>query len=329
MSVIRKIDLATGNELNVLEGTYQVPFALTSFADDSSLILAAGRSEVIGDYLYRVEEGNFSVTDSAANGDAYLYLADLGDGTASAILTNDVPTFDPLRGGYYNGLSRAIMFCIKSTGPIYSYKMLLNVSSVELSGNIRAISLVLKNTASANTFLATSFKCDGSSAGSIPPIGSIIGIHPDVKETLGLDSSIWALCDGNTDLPTAYFYTTHDTKVPDLTDDIFLRGSSSYGVGGSHVYNLSHNHMWYYGYRTISNQGCVSYDSGGNIEDFVSTTNGSGGAVNSILSNATGNCIGGLDVINNAKRYYTNKSLSTTYNIRPKYFSVKYYMRIK
>jgi hypothetical protein len=73
----------------------------------------------------------------------------------------------------------------------------------------------------------------------LPPMGSVIGIHPDVKTAYLPDSRYWSPCDGVANLPTARFETTHDTKVPDLTDDRFLMGGSAYGTGGN---NDGHYH---------------------------------------------------------------------------------------
>lgn len=71
------------------------------------------------------------------------------------------------------------------------------------------------------------------------PMGSIIAIHPDAKDMP--DASKWSPCDGVADLPAAYFETSNDTKVPNLTDERILLGGTAYGTGGTNDY-LAHTH---------------------------------------------------------------------------------------
>jgi len=75
----------------------------------------------------------------------------------------------------------------------------------------------------------------------LPPVGTIVPIHPDVKTAYLPDSTYWALCDGATLLPTGYFNTGNDSYVPDLTDERLLAGSTAYGIGGDND-SFAHTH---------------------------------------------------------------------------------------
>jgi len=75
------------------------------------------------------------------------------------------------------------------------------------------------------------------------PMGTIVAVHPDLKDTQLPDSDYWKPCDGVADLPALSFNFTNDTKVPDLTDTRLLLGSTAYGVGGDNDL-LDHTHSY-------------------------------------------------------------------------------------
>lgn len=115
------------NISDTLQGTFQFPFELTDYTDSSTIVLASGRTEEIGGYLYRVEGGGQSITDSGvSNGTVYAYVQDTGSGSATASVSATVPTYDETKGGWYNGTSKAVCKMIKSTGPVYSNKTMLS-----------------------------------------------------------------------------------------------------------------------------------------------------------------------------------------------------------
>ena len=135
MADINKIDLTDVQD--TLQGTFQMHFQLTTMADGGSLALSAGRTEEVGSYLYRVEGGNVTVTDSgAAEGTVYVYINDDGDGTASATVSDTAPTYSGTKGGFYSGTAKAIYVMTKS-GSSYNNRMRLNqIPQTELPGDI-------------------------------------------------------------------------------------------------------------------------------------------------------------------------------------------------
>jgi hypothetical protein len=127
MSDIIKLDMTDIEDTQL--GIFQTDFELTSYEDDADIILAAARVEYIGDFPYRVEDGDLTVTDSGVvNGTVYILLKDDGDGTASAYVSTKAGDYDPNKGGYYvNDASpddgaKVLFQMKKDTGPIYSYK---------------------------------------------------------------------------------------------------------------------------------------------------------------------------------------------------------------
>ena len=120
---IEILPLTTVNEY--VEGAIQnLPqFQLLSYADDASIILAAGPTEEVGGFYYRVTGGDLAVTDAVGNGTVYIHIKDDGDGTASAYLSVNAGTYDPNKGGYYHTDGAKVIFKMdKTTGPIYSNK---------------------------------------------------------------------------------------------------------------------------------------------------------------------------------------------------------------
>jgi len=119
---IIKLDLTDVEDAT--QGNYQVPFELTSNADDANIILAAGRVEYLGEFPYRVEGGDLTVTDNTgATGIRYIHIKEDGDGTASAYVDTNAGTYDPNKGGFYHTDGALVLYqMIKSAGPIYSRK---------------------------------------------------------------------------------------------------------------------------------------------------------------------------------------------------------------
>lgn len=119
---IIKIDLTDVEDAT--QGNYQVPFELTSWADDANIILASGRVEYLGEFPYRVEGGDLTVVDATgATGNRYIHIKEDGDGTASAYVSVNAGTYDPNKGGFYHTDGAKVLYqMIKDTGPIYSKK---------------------------------------------------------------------------------------------------------------------------------------------------------------------------------------------------------------
>jgi hypothetical protein len=127
MADIIRIDFADSQD--TLQGLNQNIFEFTSWGDDASIVLAAGRTEDIGGAQYRVEQGDLTITDSGvANGTVYVLVIEDGDGTASAYVSTKSGTYDGDKSGFYvndasadNG-AKVLFQMEKSAGPIYSRK---------------------------------------------------------------------------------------------------------------------------------------------------------------------------------------------------------------
>ena len=125
---IIKLDLAQVNDY--ISGAIRRGFELVSWADDSSIVLASGRVETVGEYFYQVQGGDLTITDSGiANGTVYCLIKDDGDGTASAYMSTKSGTYDPNKGGYYisdasgDDGAKVLFQMIKSSSPsVYSRK---------------------------------------------------------------------------------------------------------------------------------------------------------------------------------------------------------------
>lgn len=118
---------------NTLQGSFKPGFKLTSYADDSTVTIISGTYEEVGSQLYRVDGGDLAVTDSASNGNAYLYLSDDGDGTGTAELLNTVPTYDSIRGGFYSSAKKAILFLRKNGSTYYNKTQILDLTNINHS----------------------------------------------------------------------------------------------------------------------------------------------------------------------------------------------------
>jgi hypothetical protein len=73
-------------------------------------------------------------------------------------------------------------------------------------------------------------------------IGEIISLHPDTKSAYLPNLFHYSPCDGVELLDSNYIDTGNDTNVPNLTDDRFLMGDTTYATGGSNTKNIQHNH---------------------------------------------------------------------------------------
>jgi hypothetical protein len=297
---IIKIDLTDVQD--TLQATFQRDFELTTYADGSTITLASGTVEEVGGYLYRVEGGDLAITDGGvANGTVYVEISDDGDGTGTAELSTTAGTWDPNLRGYYKVTGEKTIFAMtKAAGPVYSNR-----------GRLLA---PLDQTRS---------------------IGQIFAIHPD---TLILPNPFnFAPCDGVASFDTNFIDDGNDANVPDLTDDRFLMGDTTYGTGGADT----HNHMWYYcenDYNAGSGDdllGFHAFDSSGANKNFQNSVEGgfsdpvgtefvmsettTGGPAGSIKF------LGGLTpTVDGTDHYYTDNADS-----KPLYFSVLYYIRIK
>ena len=81
----------------------------------------------------------------------------------------------------------------------------------------------------------------GGNVVSSPPIGSVIGVHPDC--TVAPDSNSWLYCDGATGTLGANFGARSAEAPPNLTDSRFLMGDTAYGTGGSND-TMAHTHSF-------------------------------------------------------------------------------------
>ena len=321
-SEIKNISLAITSETGLqdaLQGVITQSFTLTDYDDGSDTpVLTAGRTGEIGSALYRVEDGVFTVdvSDVSANGTYYIYVEDEGM-AVTAYADDTAPTWSEEKGGFYNGNAKAFFLFVWDGTDYNARADILQVKGY-VPENITVTNITVSGTIN-----------EGSSAGSLPPIGSIIGLHPDVKTTLGLNSNIWSPCDGVADLPSDYFNHTNDTKVPDLTDSRFLMGSSSYERAGSNTTNIEHNHRWvfinYVGApKTL--QEYYSYDNVGDTKTFgrldVSLNTNSRNYL--ITETSTTGKMSGI-----GDGHWTSLGGSTEQSITPSYFKVKYYIRIR
>lgn len=165
-------------------------------------------------------------------------------------------------------------------------------------------------------------------------IGEIIALHPDTKAAYLPNVYHYSPCDGVELLDTVYIDTSNDTKVPNLTDDRFLMGDTTYTTGGEN----SQNHRWYFSendYHLAANYlYCNSYDVDGAYKQITMTPTGGVDISNDAnLDFITGITDGGTgepffgeftDGVSAEDNYYTDNQ-----DNRPLYFSVLYYIRIR
>ena len=174
---------------------------------------------------------------------------------------------------------------------------------------------------------------DRNGHGIMPPVGTIVAIHPDANIISLIDLSHWAFCDGT-------------NGTPDLTNDIFLVGNNIDVNGGSndgHYHDVTTNNKSTFNVPSISDSS-VKNDVSNFLKNHThsktdtktSTNSGhkSGGKATmagslanrnhvlpddvshihpfTILGNTVGGVINGSDSLTNM----------------PNYYKVLYYMRI-
>jgi hypothetical protein len=161
-----------------------------------------------------------------------------------------------------------------------------------------------------------------------PPIGSIIGVHPDVDTAKVIDTNHWKACDGVGTFVFTYpdGTTSGSINTPDLTDNRFLMGGTASGTGGSntivdhtHTFSLTaagqdggaHTHT-YTRYNSLTGADGSGYPSLWN----GTTTANTGSTTHTHNDSAVSGTIG-------------TGSAPTSTDSRPLYFTVEYYIRIK
>ena len=200
---------------------------------------------------------------------------------------------------------------------------------------------------------------DGSSiTDQIPPIGTIIGMHPDC--TVTPNATFWLYCDGATGVLGSNFGARSAEAPPNLTDSRFLMGSTAYGSAGSNdTPNHAHTDNFSSASHTLTTAQLAAHSHTQNQHRHV--MHGSGtitGSGNKYLSNNNKDYSGGGTTDNFGRSDAPDTSMQTGYttptnqnagsgnshshtlsgavtssgsvasgNI-PLYFKVKYYIRI-
>jgi len=121
---IRKIDLTDVGD--TLQGTMTTVFELSDYNDGllSTVDLASGRAEEMGGQVYRVESGDYQVTDAGvADGTVYVHLLDSGAGTATAYMSIEAGIYDPNKGGYYHTDGAKVIFKMKKNSTAYNERI--------------------------------------------------------------------------------------------------------------------------------------------------------------------------------------------------------------
>lgn len=176
--------------------------------------------------------------------------------------------------------------------------------------------------------------CTNLSYGGFVPIGTIIAV--DFNFTSYVDESIWTPCiGGNITIKNVLNSGTTIVTLPNLTDDIFLCGSSSYavsvGFNGQHFHNSGtiqilsntidpiHSHLYFTEAMELNNvtndSGLVyGYNSGASDDNWGSATIEHTHAVNILTYSSLGISSG------------FNSDTDNESNM-PKYYRVKFYMR--
>lgn len=114
------------------KGTFQFPVEMDSYVDGDTIALAAGTVEYLGEFPYRVESGDQTITDSGvAVGAVYVLMLDTAaTGVALAYVSTKAGTWDPNKKGYYVNDATAddgakVVFRMVKAGstPIYSKRI--------------------------------------------------------------------------------------------------------------------------------------------------------------------------------------------------------------
>lgn len=153
--------------------------------------------------------------------------------------------------------------------------------------------------------------------GTVKFIGEIFPIHPNVKSSQlpnVLFPSNYLLCDGVGSLPTTYFTST---TVPDLSDNRFLQGNTISETAEGNF----HNHTWYYNDSTGGTVGETWLSDGNFLQTVESVTPDNYEGQPAAVGHPSERQV--FDVAKQGEEYFTEDV-----DTRPKYFSVKYFIRI-
>jgi hypothetical protein len=168
--------------------------------------------------------------------------------------------------------------------------------------------------------------------------GEIIALHPETKAAYLPNSFHYSPCDGVESFDTTYIGTGSGTEVPDLTDHRFLQGDTEFDSGGAadneldlrHAHSVAgHTHQWYNHTGTDPGDGNdQTYNSGGTAIDL--TIAGGPSTDDALVLGAKNVAVVlGVDGFTSSVALNSDQQLSATQDIRPQYFSVLYYMRIR
>ena len=169
-------------------------------------------------------------------------------------------------------------------------------------------------------------------------IGEIIALHPDTVSAYLPNLFHYSPCDGVELLDSTYITTVSGTNVPDLTDHRFLQGDTEFDMDGptdneldlrhAHVVD-SHTHQWYNSTGVDTSTNDKSYDSGGSESDIISAGGSSTFSAIAVNAKNGSTAVLGTDHYTTSEAPSTDMQLSATQDIRPLYFSVLYYLRIR
>jgi len=242
MADIIRIDLTVVQDSQ--KALYQLGLELTDYSNGTTITLEASRTVFIGQSPYRVDSGTLLVPDPGglSNGAVFLYVTEDGDGTATATLSNTVPTYSTIDGGYYDGLSRAVFVFTKSGA---NFNDRFRMSEVDKDLGVQ--------------------------------IGQIIDIHPEVIKKPNAFN--FAICNNTVSLPAANFTKVVDSNAPDLNTK-YIKGGTAHGLGGANTRNLEHSHSHSHSLTTNGSVAGVANfaDFIGNEGGIMRTINTAGGA---------------------------------------------------
>jgi len=254
MSIL-KVSLESGFELQTLQRSYVRSFELTDYSNNGTLILAAGRSEEIGGNMYYVTGGNYTITDSASNGAAYVYVDENGDGTADAELLNTVPTYDSNKGGWYSGAKKAIFSCVKSAGPIYSQK-------AKILDDYNIITNIVQ---SPTIYTNTIYNYSGSTGVDVDSLNISSG-----KLAKSCLQGFWKA----TTQSMGSWYTDWSPYVPNIGDWAVVHGARDYTATPKLIYAItrtSTTRIVMYYQNSPTTVGSENYDSGSGTNRTLAT----------------------------------------------------------
>ena len=171
-------------------------------------------------------------------------------------------------------------------------------------------------------------------AKQLPPVGSVIGIHPDC--TVTPDSSYWLYWDGATGVLGSNFVARSAEAPPNLTDSRFLLGSTAYGVGGSND-TSAHTHTDNF---SIDGHAVTVAEMPQHRHSWTNRSQGEETAHEVTTKTAQGTSAAGSDVTmyssyqgsDNTHTHGVSGAVTSSGSVAsgniPLYFKVKYYIRI-